>query len=208
MKTFAAALVAVAVVSVPATAGGRGRARREERREEVQEKRDEAAEKREERSEKVDAKIDAKKKSADPGANRRQRRQGSRIVGGVKSGQLTQQEVDALSARAGNLRTLEANAKADGVLTDAERHSLHTELNGLSKDIRNEKTDADKTGALRVRDGIDGDKKTATSARRLAEVRRELNQPSLPPTQRTALEAEHASLVDSLFEERFDDDTL
>ena len=197
---LAAALV-VCGFAAAAEAGPRSRARAEERqekREEIQEKRDE---RRDEAADAIDAKRDEAKKKAYPGVNRRQRRQGSRIVGGVRSGQLTPAEVDALAAREAALRTLEANAKADGALTEAERKSLHGELQTLSRQIRTEKTDADKTGKIHIRDGVDGDRKNAAQARRLAEVRRELNKPSLTPAQRAVLETEHTALVDSLFEE-------
>jgi hypothetical protein len=178
----ASIVVAVVVVlALPAAAQSR-REKREERREELREKRDD---KRDERS---------------PGVNKKQRRQGSRIVGGVKSGQLTQQEVDELTARERALRELEGKAKADGTLTVDERKQLHGELQSLSKQIRSEKHDLDKTGQLQLRADV-GDRAAAQKARRLGEVRRALNQGSVTGAERAALESEHATLVDGLFEE-------
>lgn len=51
-----------------------------------------------------------------------------------------------------------------------------------------------------MKDGTDT-KAAAGQAGRLAEVRRELNRADLTADQRKALEAEHTTLVDSLYEE-------
>ncbi len=181
---------------------GRGRARdgsaAEARRDDVKGQRDAR------RQQRQDA-VDGKKKQADPKVNRRQRRQGSRIVGGVKSGQLTEAEMQNLSAQEAALRDLEAEMKADGTLSKEERKTLHGALNDLSKSIRSEKHDADATGAIRLRQR-DDDRAMSAEARRLAAVRRELNGGTLSPEQRKALEAEHASLVDGLYEEALADD--
>jgi len=194
----AASLLAAAVLfttALPATAaGGRARAReaaREERREDIREKRDE--------------RRDEAKPKATPGANKRQRRQGSAIVGGVKSGQLTETEAKALAEREAGLRSLEASMKADGTMTKAERQTLHDELTGLAKAIRNDKTDADRTAPLRLRDGCDP-ATCAARGRRLAEVRRSLNRAEPTAAERAALEAEHTAIVDELYEEALADD--
>jgi hypothetical protein len=197
MRHAASLLTAALLLStaLPASAaGGRARAReaaREERRDDIQEKRDE--------------RRDAAKAKATPGANKRQRRQGSAIVGGVKSGQLTEAEAKDLSARDAGLRRLEASMKADGTMTRSEREALHSELDALARAIRSEKHDADATAPLRRRDGTDG-AAAATRGRRLVEVRRSLNRAALSATERAALEAEHATLVDGLFEEDLGDD--
>ena len=191
-------VVAVVLSSLPAQAGGRGRHRDGgDRHEQVQDKRDE---KREERAEK----REDHKKVADPGVNKRQRRQASRIVAGVRSGQLTKDEVSRLEAREASLRTLEGSLKADGELTKDERAKLHDELDALGKEISSEKHDADKTPPLRVRDG--NDKKAACEkARQLGHTRRELNRADLTPEQRAGLEAEHDRLVDELYEDATDE---
>jgi hypothetical protein len=190
-------VLALSVSSSPALAGGgRGRAAREERRENREERREEARENRDDRR-------DDRRGKGEAGVNKRQRRQGSRIVGGVRSGQLTPAEVDALTAREKSLRDLEASMRADGALTPDERKKLHDELDGLGRAIRSEKHDADRSAALRLRDGND-DKAGAARGRRLGEVRRELNRADLSPEQRAALEAEHTRLVDELYEEAGD----
>ncbi len=196
-------LVGSLVMSTSALAErGRGRARGEARRDDVSGQRDQRQNERE--AQRQD-KVSAKKKKADPGINKRQRRQGSRIVGGVKSGQLTETEMQSLSAQEAALRDLEASAKADGAVSKDERQSLHSALNDLSKSIRSEKHDADTTTPLRLRER-DDDLAMSAEARRLAAVRRQLNGKDLSAEQRAALEAEHTSLVDGLYEEAFDDD--
>lgn len=205
MKNVVAAVAAALVVvsaAVPAAAQDR-RARREERRGSAQENRQDN---RETRRDDVKQEAQAKKKTADPGANRRQRRQASRVAGGVRSGQLTADEVTSLSAHEAALRTVEANAKADGTLSDAERAQLQRELSSLSREIHAEKHDGDGDGAntLRTKSDVSTSKATASSARRLAVVRRELNATTPTPAQRSALEAEHAALVDALFEDADD----
>ena len=198
LRHLSVALVVTIVLSaLPAAAGGHGRHRDGgDRHERVQDKRDE---KREERAEK----REDHKKVADPGVNKRQRRQASRIVAGVRSGQLTKDEVDHLEAREASLRTLEGSMKADGQLTKDERAKLHDELDALGKEIASEKHDGDTVPALRVRDGVDG-KGACEKARQLGHARRELNRADLTPEQRAALESEHERLVDDLYEEAVD----
>jgi hypothetical protein len=191
-----APVLCATLAAAPAAAGGRGRAAREERREQREDRR-------EDRRDEARENRDDRRDGATPGANKRQRRQGSRIVGGVRSGQLTKAEVDGLAAREKALRDLEGSMKADGAMTPDERKKLHDELDALSRAIRSEKHDADRSAPLRLRDGND-DKAAAGRGRRLGEVRRELNRTDLPPEQRAALEAEHTRLVDELYEEALD----
>ena len=77
----------------------------------------------------------------DPGVNKRQRHQHSRIAEGVKSGELTHSEAKSLRADQHAIRAEEAEFKSDGVLTRGERRELHRDLNESSRDIRREKHD-------------------------------------------------------------------
>ena len=79
----------------------------------------------------------------DPGVNKRQRHQHSRIAEGVKSGELTHSEAKSLRADQHAIRAEEAEFKSDGVLTRGERRELHRDLNESSRDIRREKHDSD-----------------------------------------------------------------
>ena len=79
----------------------------------------------------------------DPGVNKRQRQQHSRIAEGVKSGELTHSEAKSLRADQHAIRAEEAEFKSDGVLTRGERRELHRDLNESSRDIRREKHDND-----------------------------------------------------------------
>ena len=75
----------------------------------------------------------------DPGVNKCQRHQHSRIAEGAKSGELTHSEAKSLRAEQHAIRTEEAEFKSDGVLTRGERRELHRDLNESSRDIRREK---------------------------------------------------------------------
>lgn len=196
-----ALLLSVVIGSVTLSLGAPAVARDREAR---REKREQREEKREERRDERRDTLDDKGQTLSPGANKRQRRQASRIVGGVRSGQLTKAEVDALTAHEAKLRAIEASAKADGVLTDDERKALHQELAALSRELHQEKHDSDRAAPLTPSTSTPS-KATATAARRLTEVRRGLNQPSLSPAERAALEAEHSALLDTLFEAADDD---
>lgn len=79
----------------------------------------------------------------DPGVNKRQRHQHSRIAEGVKSGELTHSEAKSLRVAQHAIRAEEAEFKSDGVLTRGERRELHRDLNESSRDIRREKHDND-----------------------------------------------------------------
>jgi hypothetical protein len=80
----------------------------------------------------------------DPGVNQRQSNQTARIVNGVKTGELTRPEAQELRTERRDIRQLEHSYKSDGVLTRNERQDLHQQLNQQSKEIREEKHDAEK----------------------------------------------------------------
>lgn len=79
----------------------------------------------------------------DPGVNHRQFNQHERIEQGIRSGQLTQGEAKQLATEQHSIRQEERQYKSDGVLTKDERKDLHQDLNAASKDIYNEKHDAE-----------------------------------------------------------------
>ena len=78
-----------------------------------------------------------------PGVDRREHKQKQRIKQGVKSGALTKDEARALSAEQRAIRAKEREMKSDGVLTREERKDLHQDLNEASKNIAEQKHDAD-----------------------------------------------------------------
>jgi hypothetical protein len=80
----------------------------------------------------------------DPHINNRQHNQHERIAQGVKSGELTRTEAKDLRGDQRALRQEEAAYKADGKLTKSERTDLRQDLNENSKEIYQEKHDADK----------------------------------------------------------------
>jgi Skp family chaperone for outer membrane proteins len=75
--------------------------------------------------------------------NHRQHKQHARIAQGVKSGELTKSEAKDLRGDQRELRQEEKAYKADGQLTKAERKDLHEDLNENSKEIYQEKHDAE-----------------------------------------------------------------
>ena len=79
----------------------------------------------------------------DPGVNQRQHNQHDRIAQGVRSGELTKGEAKGLRAEQRSIRQEERLYKSDGMLTKAERTDLHQDLNAASRNIYNEKHDAD-----------------------------------------------------------------
>jgi len=81
-------------------------------------------------------------KPRDPGVNARQRQQQERIGQGLKSGQLTGAEATRLEREERGVRVEERAYKADGKLTPGERKDLHQDLNKVSRDIYNQKHDA------------------------------------------------------------------
>lgn len=96
------------------------------------------------RAEGVAHQTHAQSKHRDAGVNHRQHHQADRIRHGVKTGELTREEVKGLNQQRREIRREEHAYKADGHLTKAERRDLHQDMNALSKDIYNEKHDAEK----------------------------------------------------------------
>ncbi len=78
----------------------------------------------------------------DPGVNARQHNQHDRIAQGVRSGELTRDEAKGLRAEQRSIRQEERQYKSDGILTKDERKDLHQDLNAASRNIYNEKHDA------------------------------------------------------------------
>ncbi|TKB78666.1 MAG: hypothetical protein E8D45_04095 [Nitrospira sp.] len=78
-----------------------------------------------------------------PGVDRRQHRQKERIKQGVRSGELTRDEAKGLREEGKAIREKERAFKSDGVVTKEERKELHQDLNERSKNIAQEKHDAD-----------------------------------------------------------------
>lgn len=80
----------------------------------------------------------------DPGVNAREHRQQHRITQGVKSGELTQREARTLRREQRAIRAEERAYKADGHLDRAERRDLHQDLDQASRNIYQQKHDAQK----------------------------------------------------------------
>ena len=78
----------------------------------------------------------------DPLVNARQGAQQARINQGVRSGQLTRPEATQLRQQERAVRAEERAYKSDGKVTPAERKDLHQGLNQASKDIYQQKHDA------------------------------------------------------------------
>jgi Skp family chaperone for outer membrane proteins len=77
-----------------------------------------------------------------PHVNARQAHQQVRIAEGVRSGELTRREAHSVREGQRDVRQLEHAYKSDGTLTAAERRDLNHELNQSSRQIRNQKHDA------------------------------------------------------------------
>lgn len=102
----------------------------------------------------------------DPGVNRRQDNQGDRVAQGVRSGQLTKDEVKSLAEQRKSIREEEKAYKSDGTLTKDERKDLHQDLNATSKSIYGEKHDADtQPGVKPAEPGKAGTKDPGVNAR-------------------------------------------
>lgn len=86
--------------------------------------------------------IGAQADTRDPRVNARQHNQSARIQQGVRSGELTRRETRGLAEGQRDVRQLERAYKSDGTLTGAERRDLHHEQNQASRDIYQQKHDA------------------------------------------------------------------
>lgn len=73
--------------------------------------------------------------TATPNINKTQQRQNSRIIEGVRSGALTPQEGQNLQRREAKIGADKHAAKADGVVTGAERHKLKHQQANASRAI-------------------------------------------------------------------------
>jgi hypothetical protein len=80
----------------------------------------------------------------DPVVNARQANQRARIGEGVRSGELTRDERKELVQEQHQIRQEERAYKSDGVLTRDERKNLRQDQNAASKNIYEEKHDAEK----------------------------------------------------------------
>ena len=78
---------------------------------------------------------------ATPKIDQRQANQQQRIHSGVASGQLTRRGASRLQRREGRIAVHKAQARADGVVTPAERRQLRREQNRASKAIYRQKHD-------------------------------------------------------------------
>lgn len=79
--------------------------------------------------------------AATPGVDAAQHRQSQRIAQGVASGELTRVEAHRLRHEQHDVAVAERMAKADGVVTPAERHQLHAMQHRASHHIHHEKHD-------------------------------------------------------------------
>ncbi len=89
------------------------------------------------------AESGARSGTRDPRVNDRQHHQRQRIQQGVRSGELTRNEVRGLREDQRDIHQLERAYKSDGALTRDERKDLHQELNQASREIHEEKHDED-----------------------------------------------------------------
>ena len=77
-----------------------------------------------------------------PRVDKREARQDTRIQNGVASGQLTPKETYRLEKEQAAINKAETKAKADGKVTKHERRRLAKMQNKASKDIHDQKHDA------------------------------------------------------------------
>jgi uncharacterized membrane protein YebE (DUF533 family) len=77
-----------------------------------------------------------------PRIDAREARQEDRIEQGEKSGQLTPRETACLERGQAHVQTMEANAKADGVVTNQERARINHAQDVQSRHIYRQKHDA------------------------------------------------------------------
>lgn len=79
---------------------------------------------------------------ATPKVDAREAKQQARIDAGVASGQLTAKETNRLDKQQAKIAGAEAKAKADGTVTHKERRHLARMQDRASKNIHNQKHDA------------------------------------------------------------------
>ena len=88
--------------------------------------------------------IASNAQTATPVVDKREDNQKDRIRDGVKSGELTKAEAHRLRKGERHIERTEAKAKADGVVTPAERAKLDKKQDRESKRIYKQKHDAQK----------------------------------------------------------------
>lgn len=93
---------------------------------------------------KHDAQARAPAAVRDPAVNQRQANQAGRVAQGVKSGELTRPEAQELREERRDIRDLEHDYKSDRVLTPEERRDLNQQLDQNSREIYEEKHDAER----------------------------------------------------------------
>ena len=91
--------------------------------------------------------------------------QQQRIEQGLQSGQLTTREAARLERGESRVESMEAKAMKDGNLSNAEKNRINQAQNNLSRDIYQEKHDAQR-----------GDPNSPSSQRMQADVQRNINQ--------------------------------
>ena len=79
-----------------------------------------------------------------PAINQRQANQAGRVAQGVQSGELTRPEAQELREERRDIRDLERDYKSDRVLTQEERRDLNQQLQQNSREIFDEKHDAER----------------------------------------------------------------
>ena len=148
-------------------------------------------------------------KAWSPGVNHRQVNQHLRIAQGIKSGSLTPAETRKLIGMESHIRRMERAMKSDGVLTGAERKTLHQALSDASEAIFALKHNGAHKPRIRpaLRALIDSDdfdeddaKELLAQLRRLSQLRRLLAGAPLSAEKRAELEQEYAELSAQLFE--------
>ena len=83
--------------------------------------------------------VNANAEVATPGIDQRQENQAERIEKGVESGRITQGEENKLEAQQNRIEKAEDRAKADGVVTRAERARLSRRENVANRNIYRKK---------------------------------------------------------------------
>ncbi len=86
---------------------------------------------------------------ATPRIDKRQQRQQQRIDQGVASGELNAREAHRLQRQQGAVQAAEDKAKADGVVTAAERRHINKMQNQTSRNVHKQKHDRQAAGGAR-----------------------------------------------------------
>lgn len=81
----------------------------------------------------------SQQRTATPGIDKAQQNQDNRIINGLRSGELTAQEAQNLQRGTNRIEANKQAAKADGVVTVAERRKLKRQQKKMSRKIYNKK---------------------------------------------------------------------